>query len=112
MGVIDIDVHRGEHLEYRELEPATWVKMKKLIPTSDGVFKVIPLDDNPLRIVKIWSELPVVVREVIMNCLKANIDLFVVSPKKIPEIYTIVTCHHLNMDLISQYVSEKMTTLT
>lgn len=53
---------------------------------SGGDFQTIQLDDNPLRTLKIWANLCNIVREKLVNFLKANPNLFGVSPLEMAEI--------------------------
>lgn len=82
--IINLNVCDEENPNYMELEPLTVVQTKIMRPTPTRNFKAIQLYHNPLRIVNIGSDLHTVFREGLMNCLKANAILFVVSPSEIP----------------------------
>lgn len=78
--VTDLNVHDEEHPMHGELEPTNEVKTKNLRPTLNGNFGALHLDGNPLRTVQVGSNLSVIVIEGFVNCLKANNDLFAISP--------------------------------
>lgn len=55
-------------------------KQKNLRSTPTSDFEVVQLDVNPLRMVHIRSNLPIAVREWLVNFLRTKVELFVVSP--------------------------------
>ena len=74
------------------------IKKKYLRPTLDVNFETNQLVNNPLRIVKVGVNLPAVIREGLMNCLRSKVDLFDVSPHEMPQIDSNLACNQLNMD--------------
>jgi hypothetical protein len=62
--------------------------------------------DNSARIVKIGANLPPNVEESLIRCLKANTDMFVVSPEEMPRIDPKVACHRLNVNPNMRYVAQ------
>lgn len=69
-----------EYSLHSELESGIGTKVKNLSLTADGEFEIIQLNNNPLSTMKIRASLPTVIRERLVNCLKANADLFAISP--------------------------------
>lgn len=78
--------------------------MKALRPILDGEFKVIQLDDNLTQLVMIWVNLPIGVNKDLIELLKANANLYVLSSNKMSDIDLSVACHELNINHGSQYM--------
>lgn len=78
--------------------------MKALRPILDGEFKVIQLDDNPTQLVMIWVNLPIGVNRGLIELLKVNANLYVLTSNEMSDIDLSVACHELNINYGSQYV--------
>ena len=55
-------------------------------------------DTDPENLTYVGTQLPELVKEEIVNCLKKNLDVFAWTPKDMPGISPNVICHHLNVD--------------
>ena len=55
-------------------------------------------DTDPEKLAYVGTQLPVLIKEEIVNCLKQNLDVFAWTPKDMPGISPNVICHHLNVD--------------
>lgn len=75
-----------------------------LVPNED--FEFVQLDDNPTRLVKIGGELPCMVNNALITCLRDNPKLFCIYPHEMPNIDLTMTCHKLNLDPNARYVSQ------
>lgn len=79
--------------------------MKVLMSVLDVEFKVIQLYDNLMCWLKVLTDLSTEVKKGVIECLRANDDLFTVSPHEMSCIMPNVACHQLNIDLNARYVS-------
>lgn len=71
-------------------------KEPRLIP--EGEFETVQLKDNPTWLVRNGVEFPLTMKKRLVECLRANAILFVISPGKMSGIYLGITCHQLNID--------------
>ena len=55
-------------------------------------------DSNPKKLVYMGTQLPKLVKEEIVKCLRENLDVFSYTPNDMPRINPVVICHHLNVD--------------
>ena len=76
------------------------------LSSPDREFKFVQLDNNPAIKFKIWANLPHTVETHLVECLRANADLFV-SPKEMSGIDASVTCHKLNVNSGIKPISHK-----
>lgn len=67
-------------------------------PIPNGSFKMIHLDENPIRSYCVWVYFSALLKKEHIECLRANVDLFAISPNNMPNIYPSVPCHWLNID--------------
>lgn len=65
------------------------------------------LGENLAMSVRIGSKLPISVMRGLIEYLRANTDLFVISLDEIPDIDPNVACHHLNIDPSIRYVDQR-----
>lgn len=65
---------------------------------SDEEFETIKLDDNPSWVVRIYADFPPTMRKRLFECLRANYNLFAISPDEMLSIDPSVVCHQLNVD--------------
>ncbi|GAU42758.1 hypothetical protein TSUD_77950 [Trifolium subterraneum] len=72
--------------------------MKFNRPILDGNFITVQLHGNLARAVWIEANIPAVVEESLIECLKSNVDLVACSPEKMPDIDPSVACHRLNVN--------------
>lgn len=72
--------------------------MKTLRAILDSEFKVILLDDNPTWLVRVGVDLSARVKKYLVEFLRANTDLFAISPHKILGIDSSMACHLLNIN--------------
>lgn len=73
--------------------------------TTDGEFKLVQLDDNPTMKVKIGVNLPSQVEEDLIECLRANADLFACSLGEMFGIDPSFAYHKLNVNPNAKSVS-------
>lgn len=62
------------------------------------------MDDNPIKLVKVGFDLPVEGNNGLIECLRANFDLFAVSTHEIPSIHPSLACMLLNIKPSTQYI--------
>lgn len=67
------------------------MKIPKSIPNNE--FIVFQLDKNPSRMVKLEANIPHSFERSLIKCLKANINLFIISSNEMPDINLVVACH-------------------
>lgn len=66
---------------------------EEVMPTFNGKFESVQLEDNITWSVKIRFELSLEVRSMLIECLQVNIDLFVISLHEMPHIDPKVASH-------------------
>jgi len=66
--------------------------------TPDRDLKSLMLYDNPARKVKNGANLPPLVKEELIKCLRANSNLFACSPEDVPGMYPIISFRKLNVN--------------
>ncbi|KAI5390822.1 hypothetical protein KIW84_075924 [Lathyrus oleraceus] len=65
-------------------------------------------EDTPLRDeLRLSTKIKTKVKEGLVRCLRANVDLFTISPHEMPTIDPSVACNQLNIDLGAWYVSQR-----
>lgn len=105
----NLDARQGEkHLKNekgQEMEFPLEAKLPFERPTTDGEFKFVQLDDNPAMKVKIGVNLPSQVEEDLIECLRANADLFACSLGEMFRIDPSFACHKLNVNPDAKFVS-------
>ncbi|MCH99221.1 hypothetical protein A2U01_0020232 [Trifolium medium] len=76
-------------------------------PKPDGEFITVQLDNNPTKVVKIGANLPPLIQESLVRCLKANADVFATSPEKMLGIDPEVACHRLNVNPNMKFIAQR-----
>lgn len=77
----------------------------RLIPDID--FEFIELKDNPMQSIWVGVDLSSRVKKGGIMWLKANVDLFTISPCEISSIDPNVVFHMLNIDHYAKYVLQR-----
>lgn len=75
--------------------------------TPGAEFKSVQLDDNPTTMFKIGANLTPTVENDLIECLRANAELFACSSEKMLGIDPSVACHKLNVNPEAKPMSQK-----
>lgn len=84
--------------------PSVGFKTKALRLVPNGEFEIVWLNDNPSQSVCIDNDLLPAVNKELIECLRANVDLFVISPDAMSNMDISVVSRQLNVDPFAWYV--------
>lgn len=82
----------------------------RLVP--DCKFEFIHLDDNLTREMMIGADLTTMVKKSLVECLRDNVDLSIVSSHEMYDIDLSVACHQLNISWCTIRVQEEHATVS
>lgn len=94
---------KDEHIQKRPLPVKA--KMKIMMLVSDGDLVSAQLDNNPTHIINIGETFPNFLEGRLIRRLKANVDLFVVSPKEILSIDPNMAYHYFSFNPSTRYIT-------
>lgn len=91
--MVVLDVREDEPSWEDELGPLADIKMKVLRPLPNREFAVVQLNNNPMRSIKIGVYLHAEVNKELLECIKANDNLFTIFSHEMAGIGSSLVCH-------------------